>query len=124
MSSRTIFALVCCLNLATGVLVGVVVDRTALAGPRGVMGPGGPPSIDSLTSRLDLTQEQAVKVRAIFEKRHPQIEAILDEVRPKLDTFQEEADAELRTILTPEQWKRFENSVPRIGHKGRAPGFK
>ena len=62
---------------------------------------------------LDLTDEQRVQIRAIFEKHRPAIDSLLGEAMPKIRALRDSADTEIQAILTPEQRERFEKMAPR-----------
>ena len=62
---------------------------------------------------LDLTDEQRVQIRAIFEKHRPAIDSLMGEAMPKIRALRDSADAEIQAILTPEQRERFEKMAPR-----------
>ncbi len=69
--------------------------------------------IEKMKEKLTLTDEQASQVRAIFEAKHAKMQALMDE-----------ATAEVKAVLTPEQavkydemkkeWKEKKN-----GHKNK-----
>jgi Spy/CpxP family protein refolding chaperone len=61
-----------------------------------------------MVHELGLTPEQDAKVRELFDRRRKDFDRVLDEVRPRMDALKAEADKELATILTPEQFERFQ----------------
>lgn len=70
----------------------------------------GPPSearqrflVEAMTRRLDLTQDQQTKVRAIFEAHRDERRAIFEQCRPAHEALRGKIDAELAEVLTPEQ---------------------
>ena len=57
---------------------------------------------------LKLTDEQKVKVRKILGSSVDQMQALRAEMHPKFQAIRGEMNLEIRTILTPEQLKRFD----------------
>ena len=57
---------------------------------------------------LGLTAEQDARVRAVFEKHRPELDAILAETRPKVREVQKAIDDDLSAILTPEQLHKLQ----------------
>ncbi len=57
---------------------------------------------------LKLTDDQKVKVRKILGSSVDQMQALRAEMHPKFKAIRGEMNREIRTVLTPEQLKRFE----------------
>jgi hypothetical protein len=57
---------------------------------------------------LNLSPDQERKAKAILEKHHEAMEAMLKETFPRMRAAQEQMDRELRAILTEEQAKKFD----------------
>ncbi|MBI5050213.1 MAG: hypothetical protein HZC11_04890 [Nitrospirae bacterium] len=77
-------------------------------GPRGPgerMGGGGP--IEMLTAKLDLNQEQKVRVVSILKKTQRAIDDVGKNIRSAIDQIREKSDKEIMSILTPEQQEKF-----------------
>lgn len=66
---------------------------------------GGP---KSLLRELELSPEQHEQARGVFDRHRAQVEAVMREGFPKIRAAQDALDAELRTILTPEQRNRLD----------------
>ncbi len=71
--------------------------------------------VEKLKTELQLSDDQTAKVQAASQKRADQIKTIRDgskerkgENRGKLKTMMDEYDAEMKAILTPEQYTKFE----------------
>ncbi|MFO1476401.1 MAG: hypothetical protein U1F98_07095 [Verrucomicrobiota bacterium] len=102
----------------------------AEAGPRR----NGPPSIDTQMSRLDrelkLTDAQKPKVKAVLEARNEKIRALRDDKslsrdarREKLQSYQKDAAQQLKGILTPEQFNKYEAAAAEARQRMRnGPG--
>ena len=88
---------------------------------------GGRMSLDdqlkSLTTRLTLTDEQTPKVKAVLEEQIKVRQAARDlppeERRAKAKALREETTKKMKEILTPEQFKKYEEGRP--GQR-RTPG--
>jgi Spy/CpxP family protein refolding chaperone len=63
--------------------------------------------------QLDLSEEQHARVRDIFERHRPKLDAVLRESFPLVRSIHEEIDREIRDVLTPEQRAQFDRSKER-----------
>ncbi len=70
--------------------------------------------LTGLSEQLKLTDEQKPKVKAIIQEQNKQMQAARDlppeERRPKMRSVREETDKKMKEILTPEQYKQFEQT--------------
>jgi periplasmic protein CpxP/Spy len=97
------------------------------AGERGGRGSGGRGrgnSIEKMTDQLNLTPEQKAKAQPIIDQARPQIENIHREAMQKMKAVMDNAMAQIRPLLTPEQQKKLdevknERRMGREGHGGR-----
>jgi protein CpxP len=64
--------------------------------------------LEHLTKTLDLTPEQQAKIKPIFEQAKPQIMALRQETRQKVQAIRENIQSQIRPILTPEQQQKFD----------------
>jgi Spy/CpxP family protein refolding chaperone len=131
--TRIWFALFVLAVFAVGLTSGVLLGRRIGPPPRGGSpalagmgrGPAGPPPgrlIERLERDLRLTAEQRSRLEGIFEARRPRLEDVQKEVMARAEREQRELQAEIRTILTPEQQQRFDrwlSEAPR-GRGGRS----
>jgi len=94
-------------------------DEWRRDGRRGPPGrPGGPGGrfdgqrgdfmLDMLTERLDLNEAQQEQVREIMARREAVAREVMESVRDRLKGVMDSVDAEIRTVLTPEQQEEFE----------------
>ena len=125
-----------CVGLASGLILGRRLgppprnpDPRFVAGA-GAPGPGGGAPPRRLLERLDevlkLTPDQHAQVEQIFESRRKGLEAVQSEVIARAQKEQQELQAEIRKVLTPEQQERFDRWLaesPRGGRRGRGPGM-
>lgn len=81
-------------------------------------------SLQRTTEQLNLTPEQKAKVQPILDQATPQIENIRREAMQKTKAVMDNAMAQIRPLLTPDQQKRFDDAQNdrrggRGGHGGR-----
>lgn len=120
--------------LLVGLVGGVALDRWVLrpasasageplwagpAGPGGPGGPGGPPLgeragrfraryLQQLARTLDLTPAQRTQVDSLLRAQQLRTRALMRRNAPEMQAITTETNDALRAILTPEQWRRFE----------------
>lgn len=105
-------------------VLGFVAGILALNVYRGLARNGGHPGnrVEMLSERLQLTEEQKTKVQEIFNDTREQVRAVRRESEPKMDEIRRQADGRLQTVLTPEQWQKFQTVRdefrPRRGGRG------
>jgi Spy/CpxP family protein refolding chaperone len=64
---------------------------------------------EQMAERLQLNADQKVKVQEIFSDTREQLRAVRRESEPKMDDIRRQADGRLQTVLTPEQWQKFQS---------------
>jgi periplasmic protein CpxP/Spy len=83
---------------------------------------GGPGNrIDELAERLQLTADQKTKVQEIFSDTREQLRAARQEMEPRMAEIRRQADGRLQTVLTPEQWEKFQRIRDERQRRGRGP---
>ncbi len=137
---RTLAGLVVALTFVVGALAGAVADRsfthasaTVLPRGRGVGGPAGAPGsprdregreqhrerfVQQLTRELGLNPQQVARIDSITRSREQKMNAVWDEVRPRIHGLLEETRTEIDQVLTPEQ--RAKLQTLRQQHDARA----
>jgi Spy/CpxP family protein refolding chaperone len=114
-------------GLAAGVLVSPGPPRSV--GGRGMVGRPAPDRmterlLDRTSARLDLTEDQEQRLRAVFDGRQQRLREINEQVRERFETQQAQMNAEIAAILTPEQMEIFENEILSMRQeRGRRGGF-
>ena len=79
--------------------------------------------LERTTEQLNLTPEQKAKVQPIIEQATPQIENIRREAMQKTKALVDNAMAQIRPLLTPEQQKKLDESQnDRRGGRGGRHG--
>ena len=76
--------------------------------------------MDELSERLQLTADQKTKVQEIFNDTREQLRSVRRETEPRMEEIRRQADGRLQTVLTPEQWERFQRLRDERGRRGRS----
>jgi Spy/CpxP family protein refolding chaperone len=66
--------------------------------------------LEKTTQELNLTPEQKAKVQPIIDQTNPQIQTIRRDAEQKIKTLVDNAMAQIRPMLTPEQQKMLDES--------------
>jgi Spy/CpxP family protein refolding chaperone len=97
--------------------IGTAFAQVSPAGPpenRGGGGGGGRGhrhnSLEQVTENLNLTPEQKAKVQPIIDQAKPQIESIRREAMQKTKAVTDNAMAQIRPMLTPDQQKKLDEA--------------
>ena len=93
-----------------GMVAGAVLDRFARPRP-GIRASFGT-DMSAVLDRLQLTNDQRARAEAIIQRRTPRTEAMMLELSDRLRAIADSVDAELRSILTPEQRARLDSLRP------------
>jgi Spy/CpxP family protein refolding chaperone len=75
-------------------------------------------NFDQTLEQLNLTAEQQVQVKEIFDEARAQMSEVRREYGPKFHEVRERTDTRLREVLTPEQWEQFKSATDRGGRHG------
>lgn len=75
--------------------------------------------MDELAERLQLTADQKTKVQEIFGDTREQLSAVRKEMEPRMTEIRRQADGRLQTVLTPEQWQKFQKLREERQRRGR-----
>ena len=77
---------------------------------------------ERMLDRLQLTNEQKTEVHKILTETREQLQALRKESEPRFDTIRQQADERLQKVLTPEQWKQFQEEREKTRGRGRRGG--
>ncbi|MEY2579258.1 MAG: hypothetical protein QOI49_2082 [Verrucomicrobiota bacterium] len=110
MKSRLITVSAACLALFATVAIGQAQDPAAKNNdrPNRWEHKRGGDRMEHLTKALDLTPEQQAKIKPIFDQAKPQIMALRQETRQKVQAIRENIQSQIRPILTPAQQQKFD----------------
>lgn len=75
---------------------------------------------EKMLDGLQLSNEQRTEVHKILTETRDQLHALRKESEPRFDTIRQQADERLQKVLTPEQWKQFQQE--RDSMRGRRGG--
>src|SRR6185369_11166396 len=104
-------------------VLGFTAGILALNVYRGVVRGGGSGNrMDELSERLQLTADQKTKVQEIFSDTREQLRAVRRETEPRMEEIRRQADGRLQTVLTADQWQRFQRLREERGRRGRGRG--
>lgn len=102
-------------------VLGFTAGILALNVYRGLARGGQGNRIDELAERLQLSAEQKTKVQEIFSDTREQLRAARQEMEPRMAEIRRQADGRLQTVLTPEQWEKFQHMRDERQRRGRGP---
>ncbi|HZF67748.1 MAG TPA: hypothetical protein VEZ47_06910 [Gemmatirosa sp.] len=85
----------------------------AVAPPRPVAGDGEERKLEEFGRELGLSPAQRAAVDSILDERRRVMDSLLAPVRPRLDAARDEARAQIRRRLSPEQQVRFTAYIAR-----------
>ena len=71
---------------------------------------------------LELSADQKTQVHQILGDSRTQLQAIRKESEPRVAEVRRQADERLQKVLTPEQWKRFQQEREAMRGRGRHGG--
>jgi Spy/CpxP family protein refolding chaperone len=80
--------------------------------------------VERLTQELNLTAVQRDSIRGIFERHHPEVEALWAEIRPRFDSIKAHVRAEVAAQLTPDQQARYQRLLEEAEHRRRGDSTK
>jgi len=108
--SKTLALLALIGALVVGGAMGFTVDRL-VARDACTNGASRQSLQDYLADRLALTAAQRASVDSILDKRHRDMSAVVDPIRPRLDSIRLGARAEIFKVLDPPQRARFQQII-------------
>jgi hypothetical protein len=75
---------------------------------------------EQMAERLNLNDDQKMKVQQILGDTREQLRALRRESEPRVSDIRRQADARLQEVLTPEQWQKFQSMRHEMrGRRGR-----
>jgi Spy/CpxP family protein refolding chaperone len=74
---------------------------------------------EQVIDRLQLNADQKTQVQQIFEETRQQLQALRKDSDPRVVQIRQQTDERLQKVLTPEQWKQFQQMRDEIRSKGR-----
>ncbi len=75
---------------------------------------------ERMLDSLQLSAEQKTQVDQILSDTRAQLQALRKESEPRVSEIRKQADERLQKVLTPEQWKQFEQERDKLrSRRGR-----
>jgi Spy/CpxP family protein refolding chaperone len=74
---------------------------------------------ERMLDRLQLSGEQKTQVQQIFSETREQLQALRKESEPRFSEIRKQTDERLQKVLTPEQWKQFQQLRDEMRSRGR-----
>lgn len=112
-------------TFVVGALAGVALERVRAASrapwPEPGPGMGQPPAdlMPPMFQELDLTEEQAQRIRQILRDSRSRTDSILGHMMPRLHAVTDSVRQEIHAVLTPEQAQRLDSFMSRMRQRGR-----
>jgi Spy/CpxP family protein refolding chaperone len=72
-----------------------------------------------MIDRLQLNSDQKTQVQQIFSDARAQLQGLRKDADPRVADIRQHTDERLQKVLTPEQWKQFQQMRDEIRSKGR-----
>jgi len=74
---------------------------------------------DEMLDRLQLTAEQKTEVHQIVSEARQQLQALRREAEPRVNEIRQRNDERLQKVLTPDQWKQFQQRRDEMRNRRR-----
>jgi Spy/CpxP family protein refolding chaperone len=74
---------------------------------------------EQMIDRLQLNSDQKTQVQQIFGDTRQQLQALRKESDPRVAQIRQQTDERLQKVLTPDQWKQFQQLRDEMRSKGR-----
>ena|SRR6266850_2107142 len=74
---------------------------------------------DEMLDRLQLTAEQKTEVHQIVSEARQQLQALRQEAEPRVNEIRQRTDERLQKVLTPDQWKQFQQRRDEMRNRRR-----
>lgn len=105
-------------------VLGFVAGMLALSGYRAWARRASNPQdrFEQLATRLQLNTDQKTKVQQIFGDTRQQLQALRKESEPRINDIRQQTDQKLQQVLTPDQWKQFQQMRDEMRARGRRGG--
>jgi Spy/CpxP family protein refolding chaperone len=75
--------------------------------------------LDQMLERLQLNSDQKSQVQQIFSDTRQQLQALRKESDPRVTEIRQHTDERLQKVLTPDQWKQFQQMRDERRSRGR-----
>ena len=76
-------------------------------------------SFEEMLNRLQLTAEQKTQVHQIVSETREQLQTLRKESEPRFSEIRQRTDERLQKVLTPDQWKQFQQEREEMRNRRR-----
>jgi Spy/CpxP family protein refolding chaperone len=77
------------------------------------------PGLDQVLSNLNLNEDQKTQVAQILTDSRQQLQTLRKESEPRFAEIRRQADERLQKVLTPDQWKQFQQERDKTRSRNR-----
>ena len=74
---------------------------------------------EAMLDRLQLSSDQKSQVKQIIDETRQQLDELRKESEPRFGAIRQQADERLQKVLSPEQWKQFQQERDSMRGRGR-----
>ena len=74
---------------------------------------------EAMLDRLQLSNDQKTQVKQILDETRQQLDGLRKESEPRFTAIRQQADERLQKVLSPEQWKQFQQERDSMRGRGR-----
>jgi Spy/CpxP family protein refolding chaperone len=82
-------------------------------------GQGRGQGFEQIIDRLQLNNDQKTQVQQIVSDTRAQLQALRKESHPRVTEIRQRTDERLQKVLTPDQWKQFQQMRDEMRSRGR-----
>ena len=80
---------------------------------------GGRSGFENLINSLQLNEDQKTQVHQILTETREKLQGLRKESEPKVVEIRRQADERLQKVLTPDQWKQFQQEREKMRGRNR-----
>jgi len=74
---------------------------------------------ERMLDTLQLNADQKTQIHQILEDTREQLQALKKESEPRVSEIRQQTDERLQKVLTPDQWKQFQQERDKLRGRGR-----
>jgi Spy/CpxP family protein refolding chaperone len=74
---------------------------------------------ERMLDTLQLNADQKTQVHQILDDTREQLQALRKESEPRVNELRQQTDERLQKVLTPDQWKQFQQERDKLRGRGR-----
>jgi Spy/CpxP family protein refolding chaperone len=74
---------------------------------------------ERMLDTLQLNADQKTQIHQILDDTREQLQALKKESEPRVNEIRQQTDERLQKVLTPDQWKQFQQERDKLRSRGR-----